>query len=91
MPQGWVDYTRKPSPASLKKRGYGALFWLNTPGAKQLIPGLPEDAYAADGHYGQNVVIVPSLELVIVRLGMTFESEKFDRPGLYRDILAALL
>jgi CubicO group peptidase (beta-lactamase class C family) len=30
---------------------------------------VPEDAYAANGHWGQYIVVIPSLDLVIVRTG----------------------
>jgi len=33
--------------------------------------GIPEDAYFCSGHAGQRAVIIPSRNLVIVRLGMT--------------------
>jgi len=54
------------------------------------MPGLPEDAYAAMGHYGQYVMIVPSKDLVVVRLGMTFPPKMFDRAALLRDVLDTL-
>ena len=69
----WVDFVRSPAPAN---PGYGGQFWLNLPPSKghetALFAGTgPADAYAAIGHLGQYVVIVPSRDLVVVRLGMT--------------------
>lgn len=92
LPEGWVEYATTPSEASMKKRGYGAQIWLNSPSPHQLFPGLPEDAYAFQGHYGQYVVVIPSLELVVVRLGMTFEEggEGFDKQAFLKSIVAAL-
>ncbi len=86
----WAKYTNTPSDASLKSRAYGAQFWLNAKSQKQWIPNAPEDMFAAKGHYGQYVVIVPSLELVIVRLGMTFNKEEFNIDDFIRDVIATL-
>jgi len=33
------------------------------------MPEIPDDAYAMLGHNGQVVLIVPSLDLVVVRMG----------------------
>jgi len=73
VPAAWVDYVRTPAPAD---GGYGAHFWLNRPRPAgreaALFPAAgPADAYSAIGHLGQYVLIVPSKQLVVVRLGKT--------------------
>ena len=86
----WAKYTNTPSDVSLKSRAYGAQFWLNAKSQKQWIPAAPEDLFAAKGHYGQYVVIVPSLELVIVRLGMTFNNSAFNIDDFIRDVISSI-
>ena len=88
LPPGWIDYTRTPAPADQAKR-YGAHFWLEIPpeyaGAD---PGLPVAALHAVGHEGQFVTIVPSRDLVIVRLGRTRYPQAWDHAAFVRDVLA---
>ncbi len=69
----WVRFVRTPAPTN---PGYGGQFWLNRLHAVGNDPALfpemgPPDAYAAIGHLGQYVIIVPSKRLVVVRLGKT--------------------
>jgi CubicO group peptidase (beta-lactamase class C family) len=91
LPEGWVKYATTASEPSLRTRAYGAQLWLNTPAPHQLFPGMPEDAYAFQGHFGQYVIVVPSLELVVVRMGMTYNGEQgFDKQALLRGVVAAL-
>ncbi len=90
LPEGWVKYSITPTSASLKARAYGAQFWLNTEGANQWMPSIPDDAYAARGHYGQSVVIIPSRQLVVVRMGQTFSPEAWDTEAFLGELLAAL-
>lgn len=74
LPEGWIDYTTTPAPAA--ERGeYGAQFWLNA-GAKddpsnRYYPGVPVDMFWADGYEGQNVFIIPSEDLVVVKLSLS--------------------
>jgi len=90
LPTGWAEYTNTASPASLKKRPYGAQFWLNAKGANQWMPSVPADAYAARGHNGQMTLIIPSKKLVIVRLGMTFDKDTWNPEPIVAEIIAAL-
>lgn len=91
LPEGWVRYATTATKPSMQTRAYGAQIWLNNPSPKQLFPGIPEDAYAFQGHFGQYVIVVPSLELVVVRMGMTFNGEQgFDKQALLRGVVTAL-
>ncbi len=65
LPEGWVGFISTPAPAD-KNHGYGGLFWLNRGGAWK---GVPEDAFMASGHMGQYTMVIPSKEMVVVRLG----------------------
>ncbi len=53
-----------PAPA-WGEHVYGGLFWLNRTGR---VP-IPEDAFWMGGDGEQRVTVVPSLNLVVVRLG----------------------
>ncbi|MGH6826193.1 serine hydrolase domain-containing protein [Methyloceanibacter sp.] len=76
LPEGWVKYSLTPAPHAPDAR-YGAQVWLKLDsGATGDSPDLgeppfPEDSYYMLGHDGQIVSIVPSRDLVIVRLGLT--------------------
>ena len=64
LPEGWARFVSTPAPA-WKEGEYGGLFWLNTNGE---FP-LPRDAYFMAGGGDQRVIVVPSADLVIVRMG----------------------
>jgi CubicO group peptidase (beta-lactamase class C family) len=70
----WVRQARTPTLDA----GYGRGFWLNNTSAAHPLPGhwglpgAPADAYFARGYLGQFIVIVPSADLVIVRLGISY-------------------
>ena len=67
LPEGFVDFVRSPAPAWLAdgQPVYGGFFWLN---GDRAFP-LPTDAYYMAGVGGQYTFIVPSHDLVVVRLG----------------------
>ena len=83
LPKGWVDFTRTPAKASKGK--YGALFWLRD---LQKLPDAPADLYSCQGHRGQKIFIIPSKNLVIVRLG--FSNEDFDQNQFIKGILSTI-
>ena len=84
LPEGWVDYTRRPAAASGKH--YGAFFWLNGNGK---FPDVPKDMFYCDGHDGQDIFIFPSHELVVVVLGFSPKPDNvIDFNALLRDILS---
>ncbi len=69
----WVDFVQQPAPNSNDR--YGGHFWLNKGG---FYPDAPRDMYSITGFMGQRVYIIPSKELVIVRLGLTENRADFD-------------
>jgi CubicO group peptidase (beta-lactamase class C family) len=79
LPEGWVKYTSTETPKSDGK--YAALFWV-----EHVEKDFPQDAYFAEGHDGQLVTIIPSLNMVIVRLGCT-PHKLFDHIGFVKDIV----
>lgn len=79
LPEGWVQASTTPSEAFVKyapeneKTPSGYAWWLNRPVPQQNKdkpwPDAPDDAYAALGHWGQRIIVVPSQDVVIVRTG----------------------
>jgi CubicO group peptidase (beta-lactamase class C family) len=87
LPEGWVDFVRTPAPAWVEPV-YGGLFWLNRTGAWPV----PKDAYYMSGAGGQTTIIVPTHDLVVVRLGH-YKGEHFAKIALARaleQLLAAV-
>jgi CubicO group peptidase (beta-lactamase class C family) len=73
LPEGWVKKTSTPFKADSLKH-YGYQFWLNGFDKRnksgRIYPDVPPDMYFADGFGGQNIYIIPSKKLVVVRLGL---------------------
>lgn len=80
----WVSYTTTPTPTS--NDGYGAHFWLNAGGK---FPDAPRDLYYCSGYQGQMIAIIPSLDMVIVRLGLK-ENPAFNFNGFLKGIISAV-
>lgn len=89
LPKDWMEYCLKPVVAS---RGYyGAQFWINTGPKddpwKRQYARLPQDTYLCRGFNGQYVVMVPSKQLVLVRMGQTKRKTAFSIQNFVNDVL----
>ncbi|PHI18360.1 hypothetical protein CEQ90_18465 [Lewinellaceae bacterium SD302] len=74
IPAQWIKKMREPAAGS--GGIYGGQIWLKGPDT----PSLPDDAYAFRGFQGQRVFILPSQQIVIVRLGHNDDKVvNFDR------------
>jgi CubicO group peptidase (beta-lactamase class C family) len=74
LPKDWVAFNREPFAHYHAKEDDavpGGHWWLNraVDGATQPWPDAPADTFAALGHWGQAMYVIPSLKLVIVRYG----------------------
>jgi CubicO group peptidase (beta-lactamase class C family) len=67
LPEGYVKFVSTVAPAwqADKRPVYGGFFWINGEGT---FP-VPRDAYYMAGAGGQTTLIIPSHDLVVVRLG----------------------
>lgn len=82
LPEGWVKYSSTETAHSDGK--YAAHFWLD-----HQDKTFPQDAFMALGFEGQSVTVVPSKNLVIVRLGCT-PKDNFNLSALVKGVVAAV-
>lgn len=77
LPERWADHARLPTPNSHGR--YGAHFWLNATdpqtGKAAISERVPADAFMPRGFGAQSVVLIPSMDLILVYLGLTYEDE----------------
>lgn len=78
LPEGFVDFVATPAPA-WKPPVYGAMVWVNADSSW----ALPRSSYAFRGAGEQNVFIVPSHDMVIVRMGH-FPGSRWSVPNTQR-------
>ena len=81
LPEGWVTWSTEVSEGLRAKALHrspgdvqGRQFWLNRPvpeagQAEPPWPNVPEDLFAARGHWKQSINVYPSHDLVVVRTG----------------------
>jgi CubicO group peptidase (beta-lactamase class C family) len=80
LPQGWVDFARTHGTGA-NADIYGAGWWIapkegsGRPYPIYVDTGPERDGFSAQGFEGQYTLVVPSKDLVIVRLGMTPEKD----------------
>jgi CubicO group peptidase (beta-lactamase class C family) len=94
LPSGYVAMMALPVPASGGQYGKGQT-WLwgsdaATPGVNPDASfGIPADIFWMSGHDGQNIAIIKSRQLVIVRLGLTPYVAGYSPQPLVKAILEA--
>jgi CubicO group peptidase (beta-lactamase class C family) len=91
LPEGWVDFARTKSPAK-DIDTYGAGWWIAAAEGQgdpyeALTLGPWRDAFSAEGHRGQLIVVVPSKDLVIVRLGKLAGEGMWGALGRFTDAM----
>jgi CubicO group peptidase (beta-lactamase class C family) len=83
----WIDFVRTPAPATAQTGNqYGGQWWL----VPDNRTDVPKDAYSTSGNRGQYVIVVPSHDLVIVRRGLDYGRQGFNRWDLTREVLKAI-
>ena len=89
LPEDWVKQSTKRA-SSADRQGYGYQIWLNAGSdtAVRRYPAAPPDLFCADGFESQLIFVIPSKNLVIVRLGLT-QHNNFDANHFLHDVLAS--
>lgn len=84
LPEGWVDFTRSRAPAP-NNQGFGAHFWIGGEAAEGQPPAFDASlgTFQMSGNAGQFVVMFPSRDLIVVRLG---EGHTIDWGDIVDDI-----
>src|SRR4029450_1771438 len=96
LPGGWVDYSVRLTPQGENEYGYGAGFWTqrgNSAAArKRIAAGMPADSFMAVGSQGQYTIVMPSHDIVIVKLGWAYtpHDDHVAVESLVRETIAAL-
>lgn len=92
LPEGWVEYSKTPTPPS-EMLQYGASFWLNVGDAddasNRRLPDCPTDVYSMNGYEGQRVFILPTQNMVVIRMGQT-KKEYFDMNKFLASIIMSV-
>ncbi|WP_332852048.1 serine hydrolase domain-containing protein [Duganella sp. S19_KUP01_CR8] len=96
LPEGFVTTMQQVAPASGGQYGQGQLWRWGPSGAtpEGQDPDtpfkLPADTYWLEGHDGQSIAIVPSKQLVLVRLGLTPSRLNYQPQALLSAVIKAL-
>jgi CubicO group peptidase (beta-lactamase class C family) len=85
VPLWWVDLSTRSSQDL--NPSYGYTWWVNTSGTRW--PGLPRDAFALSGYRSNRCYVIPSLDLVVARVGSG--PPAWDENGLIGGIVDAVI
>jgi CubicO group peptidase (beta-lactamase class C family) len=93
LPRGWVSYSTTQTPQS-PGLIYGAHWWLGLRpelgGGTAAAARIPRDAFFAVGHEGQVLTVIPSLRLVVVRLGLSIHLDAWNHASFLADLVDVL-
>jgi len=82
----WLDLATKPSQTYNPQ--YGLTWWVNT---EETWPGVPRDSFAAMGANCNACYVIPSLDLVVVRIGTGPAGALDTDPGFISSVLGAVI
>jgi CubicO group peptidase (beta-lactamase class C family) len=85
VPEWWVGMATRSSQEL--NPAYGYTWWVNT--RRSHWPGLPEDAFALAGYRSNRCYVIPSLDLVVARVGSG--PPTWDEQHLIGGVLGAIL
>ncbi|KML58138.1 beta-lactamase [Burkholderia cepacia] len=93
LPAGWVHYLTRATPLSTRQE-FGAQLWVKVPepfnDRDPHAAAMPADAFHAVGHEGQFVSVVPSRQLVVVRLGLSRPESAWNHEAFLARVLDAV-
>lgn len=96
LPDGYAAFMREPSEPAPNEYTKGQM-WLNgpsagTPDGEDPDGGfdLPADAVWALGHDGQSMAVIPSQQLIVVRLGLTPSKLGYKSQAMVQALVKAL-
>jgi CubicO group peptidase (beta-lactamase class C family) len=94
LPHGYVAMMASPVAASGGEYGHGLVWlWGSDAAAPGTNPdtafGIPADTFWMEGHDGQSTAIIPSRQLLIVRLGLTPARDHYQPQPLVKAVLDA--
>ena len=96
LPDGYAAFMREPSEPAPNEYTKGQM-WLNgpsagTPDGEDPDAGfdLPADAVWALGHDGQSMAVIPSQQLIVVRLGLTPSKLGYKSQAMVQALVKAL-
>jgi len=99
LDESFVDFTRRPVPSLMglpvvdttnypnASNRYGVLWWSNADGQ---LTDVPRDAYWAWGLGEELIVVIPSLDLVVTRLGTQWSANSAAKPSVLAPFLGPI-
>lgn len=82
----WIDFMKTPAEAS--NHNYAGTFWLRESNPEQTLNDVPDNVFFADRFLKQRIYIIPSKNLVVVRMG--YGLDNFNLNHFLKEIIATL-